>query len=156
AATQERTLREKQAMAQQQANITASALAIQVRENEGKAQLAQTKQEAETIQVTAKANAERARIEGQGEADRIRAVGLADADKVRAIGLAQAEATNKQVEAYGGPQFQLNSTVLTRFAEAVERGKLPLVPNIMVGNGEHGAGGLVEMLLAMLVAEKAN
>jgi uncharacterized membrane protein YqiK len=159
AAVQERTLREKEAMAQQQAQITASSLAIQVRENEGKAQLAQTKQQAETITVTAKANAERARLEGQGEADRIRAVGMADADKIRAIGLAQAEATDKQVQAYGGPQYQLNSQVLLRFAEAIENGKLPIVPNIMVGAGggerNGGSGGLVEMMLAMLVAEKA-
>ena len=81
AAVQERTLREKQALADQQASITASSLAIQVKENEGKAQLAQTRQQAESIAVTAKANAERVRLEGVGEADRIRAVGLADAEK---------------------------------------------------------------------------
>ncbi|MDE2578680.1 MAG: flotillin family protein [Hyphomicrobiales bacterium] len=156
AATQERTLREKQAMAEQQAHITASLLAIQVKENEGKAQLAQTRQQAETIQVTARANAEKARMEGQGEAERIRAVGLADAEKIKAIGLAQAEATDKQVQAYGGPQYQLNAQVLMRFAEAVENGKLPLVPNIMVGGGEGSKAGIVEMLLAMLVADKAG
>jgi uncharacterized membrane protein YqiK len=159
AAVQERTLREKQAMAEQQASITASALAIQVKENEGKAQLANTRQQAETIQVTAKANAERARLEGEGEASRIKQVGLADAEKIRAIGLAQAEATDKQVQAYGGPQYQLNSTVLLRFAEAIENGKLALVPNIVVGAGgaPGGAGGsMVEMLLAMLVAEKTD
>ncbi|RFB80681.1 SPFH domain-containing protein [Methylovirgula sp. 4M-Z18] len=157
AATQERTLREKQAMAEQQAQITASALAIQVRENEGKAQLAQTRQQSESIQVTAQANAARARLEGQGEGDRIRAVGLADAEKIRAIGLAQAEATDKQVQAYGGPQYQLNSQVLLRFAEAIENGKLPVVPNIMVGGGSGGASGsLVEMMLAMLVADRTG
>jgi uncharacterized membrane protein YqiK len=157
AAVQERTLREKEAMAQQQANITASALAITVRENEGKAKLAQTHQEAEAIQVQARASAERVRLEGQGDADRIRAVGLADAEKVKAIGLAQAQATEKQVEAYGGPQYQLNSTVLLRFAEAVEKGQLALVPQVMVGGEGKGSGGnLVEMLLAMLVAEKAG
>lgn len=158
AAVQERTLREKEAMAQQQANITASSLAIQVKENEGKALLANTRQQAETIQVTAKANAERARLEGEGEANRIRQVGLADAERVRAIGLAQAEATDKQVQAYGGPQYQLNSTVLLRFAEAIEKGKLPIVPNVMVGSGgpNGGSGSLVEMLLAMLVSEKAG
>ena len=157
ASVQERTLREKQAMAEQQANITASALAIQVQENQGKAQLANTRQQAETIQVTAKANAERARLEGEGEAARIKQIGFADADKIRAIGLAQAEATDKQVQAYGGPQFQLNSQVMLRFAEAIEKGKLPIVPNIMIGGGEKGAaGGLVEMLLAMLVAEKSG
>jgi hypothetical protein len=109
-----------------------------------------------SLQVTAKANAERARLEGGGEADRIRFIGSADADKIRAIGLAQAEATDKQVQAYGGPQYQLNSQVLMRFAEAIENGKLPLVPNIMVGGGkgEGGSSNLVEMLLAMLVAER--
>lgn len=157
AAVQERSLREKQAMAEQQANITASSLAIQVRENEGKAQLANTRQQAETIQVTAKANAERARLEGEGEANRIRQVGLADAEKIRAIGLAQAEATDKQVQAYGGPQYQLNSQVLLRFAEAIENGKLALVPQIMVGGKDGGGAGgnMVEMLLAMLVADRA-
>ena len=159
AAVQERTLREKQAMSEQQASITASALSIQVKENEGKAQLAQTRQQAETIQVTAKANAERARLEGQGEADRIRLMGLADAEKIKAIGLAQALATEKQVEAYGGPQYQLNSQVMLRFAEAIENGRLPIVPSIMVGgSGQAGGpgGSLVEMLLAMLVAEKVG
>ena len=160
AAVQERTLREKEAMASQQAAITASSIAIQVRENEGKAQLAQTRQQAESIAVTAKANAERTRLEGEGEAARIRAVGNADAEKIRATGLAQAEATDKQVQAYGGPQYQLNSTVLLRFAEAIENGKMPIVPNIMIGGGageRNGAGGgLVEMLLAMLVAEKVQ
>jgi len=157
AAVQERSLREKEAMAQQQANITASSLAITIRENEGKAKLAQTHQESEAIQVTAKASAERVRLEGQGEADRIRAIGFADAEKIKATGLAQAEATAKQVEAFGGPQYQLNAQVLTRFAEAVERGKLSLVPQVMVGDGGKGGGGsLVEMLLAMLVAEKMS
>jgi uncharacterized membrane protein YqiK len=157
AAIQERSLREKQAIAEQQTNITASNLAIQVRENEGKAQLANTRQQAESIQVTARANAEKVRMEGEGEAARIRQTGLAEGEKIRAVGLAQAEATDKQVQAYGGPQYQLNSQVLQRFAEAVERGRLPIVPNIMVGGGDSqsGAGGLVEMLLAMLVAEKA-
>ena len=84
---------------------------------------------------------------------------MADAEKIRAVGLAQAEATEKQVEAFGGPQYQLNSQVLLRFAEAIENAKLPLVPSIMVGGGQGstgGAGGMVEMLLAMLVADKTQ
>ena len=158
AAVQERTLREKEAMAVQQASITASSIAIQVRENEGRAQLAQSRQQAEAITVTAKANAERVRLEGEGEADRIRFVGLADAEKIRATGLAQAEATDKQVQAYGGPQYQLNSQVLMRFAEAIETGKMPIVPSIVVGGGgeKTGNGGLVEAMLAMLLADKAG
>jgi hypothetical protein len=53
--------------------------------------------------------------------------------------------------------YQLNSTVLLRFAEAIENGKLPLVPQVMVGGGKDGAGGgMVEILLAMLVADRAD
>ena len=158
AATQERTLREKQALAEQQASITTSVLSIQIRENEGKAKLAQARQEAETIQVTAKANADRTRVEGQGEADRIKAVGFADADRTRALGLAHAEATEKQVQAYGGPEYQLHSQVLLRFAEAIERGKLPLVPQIQFGGGagESGKGNIVEAMLAMLLSDRAS
>ena len=170
AAIQERTLREKEALAEQQAKITTSALTIEISENEGKAQLARTRQEAETIQVTAKAEAEKVRLGGQGEADmikaiahadaeRIKATGFADAEKVRAIGLAEAEATEKKVAAFGGPDYQLNSQVLMRFAEAIENGRLPLVPQIQIGasGGEKGAAnGLVEMMLSMLVADRVG
>ncbi|TRC97023.1 flotillin family protein [Mesorhizobium sp. WSM4303] len=170
AAIQERTLREKEALAEQQAKITTSALTIEISENEGKAQLARTRQEAETIQVTAKAEAEKVRLGGQGEADMIKAIaladaerikvtGFADAEKVRAIGLAEAEATEKKVAAFGGPDYQLNSQVLMRFAEAIENGRLPLVPQIQIGasGGEKGAAnGLVEMMLSMLVADRVG
>ena len=66
------------------------------------------------------------------------------------------ESTAKQVEAYGGPQYQLNSTVLLRLAQAIENGKLPLVPTIVVGgnNGQGSAGNLVEAMLAMMMGEK--
>lgn len=170
AAIQERTLREKEALAEQQAKITTSALTIEISENEGKAQLARTRQEAETIQVTAKAEAEKVRLGGQGEADmikaialadaeRIKATGFAEAEKVRALGLAEAEATEKKVAAFGGPDYQLNSQVLMRFAEAIENGRLPLVPQIQIGatGGEKGAAnGLVEMMLSMLVADRVG
>lgn len=170
AAIQERTLREKEALAEQQAKITTSALTIEISENEGKAQLARTRQEAETIQVTAKAEAEKVRLGGQGEADmikaialadaeRIKATGFAEAEKVRALGLAEAEATEKKVAAFGGPDYQLNSQVLMRFAEAIENGRIPLVPQIQIGatGGEKGAAnGLVEMMLSMLVADRVG
>jgi len=74
--------------------------------------------------------------------------------------MAQAEATAKQVEAYGGPQYQLNSTVLLRLAQAIENGKLPLVPQIVVGgggiNGQSGSSNLVEAMLAMMMSDKLN
>ncbi len=71
--------------------------------------------------------------------------------------MAHAEATEKQVQAYGGPEYQLHSQVLMRFAEAIERGKLPLVPQIQLGGGagESGKGNIVEAMLAMLLSDRA-
>lgn len=124
-----------------------------------KPSLAQARQESDTISVIANANAYRVRAEREGEAARIRAVGFTDADTTKAIGMAQAEATAKHMEAYGGPQYQLNSTVLLRLAQAIENGKLPLVPQIVVGDGSDGQSGcsnLVEAMLAMMMSEKIN
>ena len=96
-------------------------------------------------------------IGGTSGIGRTLAIGLAEADKIRATGLAQAEATAKQVEAFGGPEYQLNSQVLMRFAQAIENGKLPLVPNIVLGgDGKSGSGSLVEAMLAMMLAQKTS
>ena len=74
------------------------------------------------------------------DAEHIKATGFAEAEKVRALGLAEAEATEKKVAAFGGPDYQLNAQVLMRFAEAIENGRLPLVPQIQIGasGGERG------------------
>ncbi|HTV47787.1 MAG TPA: SPFH domain-containing protein [Phycisphaerae bacterium] len=150
AAEQERSLRESAAKAAQQAEITKSALDIQIRENVGKADLAKAQQDAERVKVEARANAERLKMEGEGEASR-----------VQQIGFANAAATQKQVEAYGGPQYQMLQQVMTRIAEAAEKGQIPLVPQIMVGGGAAGpngspmqGGGLIEGLLALMLSEK--
>jgi len=150
AADQERSLRESAAKAAQQTEITKSALNIQINENVGKADLAKAQQDAERVKVEARANAERLKLEGEGEASRVQQVGFANA-----------AATQKQVEAYGGPQYQMLQQVMNRIAEAAEKGQLPLVPQIMVGGGNGGSngspmqgGGLIEGLLALMLSEK--
>jgi len=55
------------------------------------------------------------------QAAQIRALAQAEAEKVARVGIAQAIATEEQVRAYGGPQFQVTQTVLNRFAEAVQQ-----------------------------------
>ncbi len=149
-AEQERSLREAAAKAQQQTDITKSSLAIQINENMGKAALAKAQQDAERVKVEARANAERLKQEGEGEAS-----------KLQQIGFANAAATAKQVEAYGGPQYQMLQQVMTRIAEAAETGRLPLVPQITVAGGGSSAnggsimqGGLIEGLLAMMLSDK--
>ncbi len=89
------------------------------------------------------------------QAAQIRALAEAEAEKVARIGIAQALATEEQVRAYGGPQFQVTQTVLNRFAEAIQQSKVDVVPRVMVGaNKESGSGNIMEALLAMLLSDR--
>lgn len=135
AAVKERELREAQARAEQQRNITESELSITVQTNQGKAEF----------------------MRAQQQAAQIRTLAEADAERIARTGIAQAIATEEQVQAYGGPQFQVTQQVLTRFAEAVQQSRVDVVPRIVVnGGGENGSSGsnLMEGLLAMLLSER--
>ncbi|MEZ4623012.1 MAG: SPFH domain-containing protein [Caldilineaceae bacterium] len=138
AAVKERELREAEARAEQQANITASELSITVQSNEGKAAYQRALQ----------------------QASQIRALAEAEAEKAARIGISQAIAIEEQVRAYGGPQFQVTQQVMTRFAEAIEQAKVDVVPRIVIGgNGANGGGessqaNLMQGLLALLLSDR--
>jgi len=72
------------------------------------------------------------------------------------VGIAQAMAIEEQVRAYGGPQFQLVQQVMSRFAEAIEKSQVDVVPKIHMGGGAQGGGSLIESLLGLLLSEKAG
>ncbi len=91
-----------------------------------------------------------------GDAARVRLVGEADAERVARVGVAQALAIDEQTRAYGGPQLQLAQQVLTRFAEAVEHGRIDIVPRVVLGGG-NAAGGQTnafEALMGMLLSDR--
>ena len=80
---------------------------------------------------------------------------------VEQVGLAQARATQAQVNAFGGPQFQLTQQVMARFAEAIERGKVDIVPKVMVGgaggDGKDGmSGNIFSALMALMLASRSG
>ncbi len=162
AAVKERELREAEARAKQQTNITESELAITVQANQGKADYARAQQQASQIQALAQAEAEKIRFLGEGEAKKIQALALAEAERVARVGIAQAMAIEEQVRAYGGPRFQLTQSVMNRFAEAVEHAHIDVVPKILIGGGSAnggsggtmGTGNVLEGLLAILLSEK--
>lgn len=159
ASIQERGLREVNAKADQQARVTASDIAVAISENEGKAALAKARQAAETVTVEAKAAAEKEKLLGEGEANRIKIVAEAEAERIRKVGEAEAMATKAKVEAFGGPEYQLRSQVLTRFAEAIETGKIAVVPAVQVTSGSEGPNGgdnLMKGLMSLMLAEKAQ
>jgi uncharacterized membrane protein YqiK len=136
AAAKERELREAEARAEQQRGITESELSIIVQSNEGKAQYQRAVQQAAQIRTLAQAEAER----------------------VARVGIAQAIATEEQVRAYGGPQYQVTQQVMNRFAEAIQQARVDVVPRVLIGGGgEQGGdtgGNLIQGLLAMLLSDK--
>ena len=67
------------------------------------------------------------------------------------VGQAQATATELNVAAYGGPELQFQQTVMLRFAEAIERGRIPLVPSIQTGG--QGGGSAVDAFMALAARE---
>jgi len=167
AAVQERELREAEARSRQQASITESELSIAIQANQGKADLARAQQQAAQIQALAGAEAEKVRLLGTGEAARVTALASAEAERAARVGIAEALAIEEQVRAYGGPRYQLTQQVMARFAEAVERAGVDIVPKIVIsgdGRDGHGAadggtsptGGhsILEALLTILLSER--
>lgn len=138
AAVKERELREAESRAAMQTKMTEAELSINIQTNQGKAEYQRSIQ----------------------QAAQIRALAEAEAEKTARIGIAQALATEEQVRAYGGPQFQVTQQVLNRFAEAIQQSKVDVVPRIMVAGGGTGEGGsttsgsIMEALLTMLLSEK--
>jgi uncharacterized membrane protein YqiK len=160
AAQKERELREAEARAKQQSAITESELSITVRQNEGKAALARSQQDAEQTRTLAHAEADKLKFLGEGEAGKIVALAAADAERVTKVGLAQAQAIESQVAASGGPRFQLARQIADRVAEALEKSGVDVVPKVQIGGGgagEGAAGGsLIQGLLTMLMADRLD
>lgn len=132
-----------------------------MQENQGKANLARSQQEANQTRTLAQAEADRIQLLGEGEARKVVAMAAAEAEKVTKVGLAQAEAIEKQAAASGGARYQLTRQIAERFAEALEKSGVDIVPRIQVStsgdSGTPGSGGpLMQTLLAMLVAERGE
>ena len=135
AASKERELREAQARAEQQRGITESELGITIQSNQGKAEYQRAVQ----------------------QAAQIRALAQAEAERIARTGIAQAIATEEQVAAYGGPQYQVTQQVLSRFAEAIQQAGVDVVPRVVIGSGGQGGSSSVnvmEGLLTLLLSDK--
>jgi uncharacterized membrane protein YqiK len=155
ASQKERQLKEAQAKTRLQQQLTESELSITVQSNQGKADYQRALQKVSEICAIAEAEADKLRIMSQAEADRTHMMAEAQAEEAARIGIANAIAIEEQVRAYGGPQFQVMQQVMSRFAEAIERAKVDIVPKIIFGgSGEHGSGNLIEGLLGMFLSDK--
>jgi uncharacterized membrane protein YqiK len=156
ASVKERELREAESRARQQTMLTESEISIAVQSNQGKAEYARAQQQASQIQTLAQAEAEKTRILAEGEAKRIRLLAESEADRAARVGVAEALAIEEQVRAYGGPQYQLIQEVMNRFAEAIEKSQVDVVPKIQMGGAGQGGSSLIENLLTLLMTQKVG
>jgi uncharacterized membrane protein YqiK len=169
AAEKERELKESEAKAEQQKNLTSSSIDIEVQENKGKAEYRRALQEAEKIKAMAHADSERMKTLAQGESERMKALAEGEAEKIRLVAEAEAEkeaqvgigraiAMQEQVNAMGGPRYQVMQEVLAKFADAIKQGGVEIVPRSMIvmgGNGEQSAQpNVFETLITLLMSEK--
>jgi uncharacterized membrane protein YqiK len=166
AAIKERELREAEARAAQQRQITESELSIAIRANEGKAETQRVMQQATQLRTMAEAEADKVRMFGQAEATKMERLAQAEADRTARIGIAEALAIEEQVRAYGGPRLRVTEHVLDRFAQAIERSGVDVVPRIVMnaggrsegtdGKGGAGSSGMLEQLLSLALTAKLD
>jgi uncharacterized membrane protein YqiK len=148
AAETEKSLKEAQAVAQNQTSLTQSRIAIEVAANEGEAIAKKAEQEANKIVSIAKADAERVKLEGNAEAE-----------KEAAVGTAKATAIQKQVEAYGGSSYRLMQEIADKLSEAIREAQMPIVPSTIVnmgGNDGKNNNSIVNTLLELLTLSKVG
>lgn len=145
AAESEKSLREAQAVAEQQNFLTKSKIQIDIERNNGAALASKAEQEANQIIALAKANASKVTLEGEAEAS-----------KESNVGLAKARAIDAQVKAYGGAQFRVIQEVTDKLSDAIKNTQVEIVPKTVVNmGGNDGNGGTVlDALLKFITMEK--
>jgi uncharacterized membrane protein YqiK len=148
AAEKQRTLKEAEANAAMQTQLTNSLVQVRIAENQGEADLARARKQAEQLVVTAQAEAQQRVLAGRGEGSRTLQVGLSEA----AVLL-------RKISSFGDPRLYALSLV----AEHLSHSSQPLVPErvFMAGaNGEAANGapsqGLLGLLISLMVAEKSG
>ena len=178
AAEKLQTLNEAQAIAAKQSELTNSQVQVRIIENQGEAELARSRKQAEQTIVTAQADNQKRIL--QADADLARSkrqaeqtVLLAEADskqKVLAgrgegaqrlqVGLSEVAVLLQKIGSFGDPRL----FALTQAAEHLSHSQQPLVPErvFMAGGESNGStaggptGGLLGTLISLLVAEKSG
>jgi uncharacterized membrane protein YqiK len=150
AAESEKSLREAQAIAEQQSFLTKSKIQIEIEGNNGAALASRAEQESNQIIALARANASKIKLEGEAEAS-----------KESNVGLAKAQAIEAQVKAYGGAEFRVIQEVTDKLADAIKNATVDIVPKTVVqmGSGENGSGSggtgtVMDTLLKFITLDK--
>ncbi len=151
AAESEKSLREAEAVAEQQSFLTKSKIQIEIEANNGAALARKAEQEANQIIALAKANSSKVRLEGEAEAS-----------KETNIGLAKAQAIDAQVKAYGGAEYRVIQEITDKLADAIKNSKVDIVPKTVVNMGgsngqsneNNGSNTVMDTLLKFITIDK--
>jgi uncharacterized membrane protein YqiK len=172
------TLNEAQAQAHKQTELTNSRVQIQIAQNQGDADLARARKQAEQVVVEAQADnqkrilqaeadlvrsrkqAEQTVVTAQAEAQQRVLAGRGEGSRIMQIGLSEASVLLRKIGSFGDPRLY----ALAQAAEHLSHSSQPLVPErvfVAGSNGEngHGAGasqGMIGLLMSLLVAEKSG
>jgi len=169
AADKQRTLSEAQALAAKQTELTASQVQIRIAENQGDADLARARKQAQQQIVMAEADLERSRrtaeqmvVTAQAESQQRVLAGKGEGQRILQIGLSEASVLMQKVTSYGDPRLY----ALALVAEHLAHSQQPLVPQHMFVAGGNGAAegnasttssqGILGTLISLLVAEKSG
>jgi hypothetical protein len=147
AAEKLKVLRQAQAIAEKQTELTNSNVQVEIAGNLGDADLARARKAAEQAVVTAQAEGRTRELIGQGQSKRIEVEGEAEAAVLR-----------RKVAALGDPRLY----AMAQVAQALSTSTQPLVPQRLFITGDGGDGkstgdqNILGLLLRLLAAEKAG
>jgi uncharacterized membrane protein YqiK len=150
AARNQIALNKARAQAERQADLTTSAVQIEIASNRGKASLAEAEGDARKSITLAEGSAKAKELEGKGEASRL-----------AQIGLAEALVTMQTIAAYRDPRLYALQLVSEKFANS----RQPLVPqHLFMAGGNNGDAkdssktglSLMDTLIALILSEKTG
>jgi len=167
AADKQRALNEAQAIAAKQQELTNSQVQIRIAENQGDADLARSRKQAQQTVVIADADLERSRrqaeqtiVTAKAEAEQRTLAGRGESQRVLQVGLSESAVLMQKIQSFNDPRLY----ALALVAEHLSKSSQPLVPERMfvTGGASNGEGssaassGLLGTLLGLLVAEKSG
>ena len=151
-AEQERVTYDTQRLAQvvRQQLEQATALAVtQAKVVDAERQVAIAEFSAQASVKSAEGQAQAKKINADADATVVRTVGDAEASKTRAVGSAEAEVMKLKIAS-----MESGNYAMVQVAEALAKGGVKLVPDIVAGGGASG-GTLVDVLLANVIRENS-
>ncbi len=145
-------LAQAQAIADTQSQVVAAEREVEIAEFTANAMVKKATGDKNSRVLNAEGDAKAKIVNAEADANVFSVVGKAKAENTLAVGTAEAEVIQKKTTAVGQSNY-----ALIEIGRALAEAKIPLVPQIVVGDGgNNGGNSLVNVLLANLVAKNMD